>query len=126
MSRHDMPKILLAPTLRYGSALLSVALATLVRLALDPILGVRYPFITFYVAIVFIAWHCGLGPSLVAVSLSWLAIDHLLLQPHSTVPIFAEKSQIVLPFFAIGLTIALLGESVRAARRRAEASAFEA
>ena len=122
----DMRKISLASPLRYGIALLSVILATTIRLALYPLLGDRFPFLTFFVAIVFTAWYGGFGPSLMALVLSWWSVDYFLLQRRGSLPIFEPNSQIAYPFFALGLTVTLLVESVRAAQRRAKASASEA
>ncbi|MBV8555303.1 MAG: PAS domain S-box protein [Planctomycetaceae bacterium] len=121
-----MPKISLASPLRYGIALLSVILATVIRLALDPLLGNHFPLFAFFVAIVFTAWHCGSGPSFLALVLSWWSADYFLLQRRGSLSSFELKSHIAFPFFAIGLTVILLFESVRAAQRRAKASASEA
>ncbi len=121
-----MPKNSLTLLRRYGIALLAVALATASQLALDRLLGGRFPFLAFFVAIGLTTWYGGLGPSLLAIALSWLAADHFLLQPRGPGPIFSDKSQIIFPFFTIGLTITLLSEAVRDARLRARASAIEA
>ena len=121
-----MPNPSLRSALRYGIAPISVALATAIRLALDPLLGDRFPFLAFIVAIGVTAWYGGLGPSLLAVALSWLAADHFLLQPRGPGPIFSDRSQVIFPFFAAGLIVTLLSGAVRDARRRARASAAEA
>ena len=121
-----MPNSSLRSALRYGIAPISVALATAIRLALDPLLGDRFPFLAFIVAIGVTAWYGGLGPSLLAVALSWLAADHFLLQPRGPGPIFSDRSQVIFPFFAAGLIVTLLSGAVRDARRRARASAAEA
>ena len=122
----EMPNPSLRSALRYGIAPISVALATAIRLALDPLLGDRFPFLAFIVAIGVTAWYGGLGPSLLAVALSWLAADHFLLQPRGPGPIFSDRSQVIFPFFAAGLIVTLLSGAVRDARRRARASAAEA
>ncbi len=121
-----MPKISLASPLRYGIALLSVILATAIRLALDPLLGNRFPLFAFFVAIVFTAWYGGFGPSFLALVLSWWSADYFLLHRHGSLSSFEIKSHIAFPFFTLGLTVILLFESVRAAQRRAKASASEA
>ena len=64
---------------RYGCAILSVALAVVTRLALYPILGNRYPFFLFFIAVVLAAGYGGYGPSLLALVLSWLSVDYLFL-----------------------------------------------
>src|SRR5467141_3602197 len=55
--------------LRYGGALIGVALATALRLALNPTLGSRLPFTTYFVAAILAAVYGGLGPALVTVLL---------------------------------------------------------
>src|SRR3954467_11374142 len=122
----EMPNPSLRSALRYGIAPISVALAAAVRLALDPLLGDRLPFLAFIVAIGVTSWYGGLGPSLLAVALSWLAADHFLLQPRGPGPIPWDRSQVILPFFVAGLIVTLLTEAVRDARSRVRASAAEA
>jgi PAS domain S-box-containing protein len=122
----QMPMTSLASLRRYGLALLAVGLATAIRLALNPILGDRFPFLTFFIAIVVTAWYGSFGPSLLAVCLSWLTVDRLVLQPDGAVPFFRSKPQFVLAFFGVGLTVALLGEAVRVARLRSRLNASQA
>ena len=50
--------------LRYGLALLAAATVLLLRHFLAPLLGQRYPFQPAWIAVVFTAWYCGLGPSI--------------------------------------------------------------
>jgi two-component system CheB/CheR fusion protein len=109
----------------YLTALVAVALATAIRVALDPLLGDRLPFVTFFVVIIAVAWYGGFGPTVLAVCLSWLAIDRFLLGPRALSQFFGTPWQLAFPFFLIGLTVALLGEALHAARRRAQASASE-
>ena len=61
-----MHKVPLIPLLRYGVAVISIALATLVRWWLDPILNDYVPFTIYYAAIMFTAWYGGVGPSIIA------------------------------------------------------------
>jgi hypothetical protein len=51
----EMPKTSWESLSHYGSALVAIALATMIRLALDPLLGDRFPFFVFFLAIVFTA-----------------------------------------------------------------------
>src|SRR5271169_6773466 len=94
---------------RYGCAILFVALAVGTRLALYPILGNRYPFLLFFIAIVLAASYGGYGPSLLALVLSWLSVDYLFLSSGANGP-FESKSQIAFSFFLVGLTVTVLGE----------------
>jgi K+-sensing histidine kinase KdpD len=45
------------------------AVATAVRLALDPALGRFYPFSTYLITVVITAWACGVGPSVLVLAL---------------------------------------------------------
>ena len=47
---------------------MAVALATVLRLALDPAIGTRLPFTTYFVAAVLVAVLSGLGPALMTVA----------------------------------------------------------
>jgi len=120
-----MPKLSLDEFRRYGFAMLSVGLAIAFRLLFYPILGDRYPFILFFVAIVLAAGYGGYGPSLLALTLSWLSVVYLFLMPGAGPIIFESKTQVALGFFFVGLVITLLGGTLRAARERAMASSSE-
>jgi PAS domain S-box-containing protein len=120
-----MPTLSLDVPRRYGLAILSVAAAVITRLALNPILGDRFPFFFFLLAIVIAACYGGYGPSLLAMALSWLAVDYLFLVPRASPKVFESKSELAVAFLTIGFVITLLGGSRRAARRRATASSAE-
>ncbi|QPD03832.1 MAG: hypothetical protein Nkreftii_001606 [Candidatus Nitrospira kreftii] len=47
--------------IRYGFAVLLVALATGVRVALRPIIPTGFPFLTFFLAVMLAAWRGGGG-----------------------------------------------------------------
>jgi PAS domain S-box-containing protein len=111
--------------LRYGWAVLTVGLATISRLALDPIIGGRYPFFLFFLAIVLAAVYGGCGPSLLALALSWLSADYLILGARASSSVFQSKTQIAFAFFSVGLAISVLGGSLRAARERARSGSVE-
>src|SRR3954452_10403661 len=121
-----MGKLRTAALVPCGLAVLAVALATTIQLALGPHLGGRVPFLAFFVAIGVTTWYGGLSPSLLAVVLSWFAVNQFVLRPLGPGPIFADKSQVIFPFFAVALTITLLCEAARDARIHARASASEA
>ena len=120
-----MPKLSLDVFRRYGFAMLAVGLAVALRLVFYPILGDRYPFFLFFVAIVLAAGYGGYGPSLLALTLSWLSVVYLFLVPRADPNIFESKTQVAVAFFAVGVVITLLGGTLRAARERAVASSSE-
>src|SRR5579864_4809118 len=61
---------------RYGFALMTVAMATLLRLALIKVIGANVLFIPFYPAILLVASTAGLAPAVFAVVLSTLAAKY--------------------------------------------------
>ncbi len=109
----------------YLIAVAGVSLATAIRVALHPLLGDRFLFFAFFVAIVYAAWYGGFGPAILSVCLSLLAIDRFLLVSRGPVPIFGDRWQMALAFFTVSVAVALLGEALRAARRHARASDSE-
>jgi two-component system CheB/CheR fusion protein len=110
---------------RYGCAIVLVALSVLVRLALHPIFGNRYPFFLFFIAIVLAAGYGGYGPSLLALVLSWLSVDFLILGADVNPTPIESRSQIAFAFFFVGSTVGVLGGFWRSARERARSSALE-
>src|SRR5439155_23664278 len=92
------------PVLRYGSALVVTALATWGRLLLDPVFGDSLPFITYFVAVVAVAWYGGFGPALLAVVLCTFAADYFILPPRGSFVIRGADQQIALAvFFLLGI-----------------------
>ncbi len=98
----------------YALAALSVVAALVLRRLLDPILGGQDPYHTIWLAIVFSAWYCGIGPSLIAVLMSVFGIWYWFLPPYHSL---ALKSQAdifgVLTFLAFSAIMLGLGESTR-------------
>lgn len=70
------------PLLAYGAALLSVAVATGIRLPLNSVWQHRYSYPFYYVAVMFTAWFAGLGPALFATLLSSVIIEWLFILPN--------------------------------------------
>src|SRR5689334_14639798 len=56
----------------WGLLLLMLAAATALRAALDPVLGDRAPFVTYYPLTVFLALYAGTWPAAASVALSVL------------------------------------------------------
>src|SRR2546421_263126 len=70
-----------SPVLRYGVAVLSVAVVTLLRLVLRALLGGSSAFLPDEVAVMFSSWYGGLRPGLLATALSAFASSYLFLPP---------------------------------------------
>ncbi|MFO0890286.1 MAG: PAS domain S-box protein [Isosphaeraceae bacterium] len=100
---------------------LGVALATAVRIALNPLLGTDYPFVTYFFLMLLVAWVCGLGPSVSALLLGSLAATFFfppVVGPGGWVPV-AHIVRLVL-YLLVGAIVVAMNESERRARRRAE------
>src|SRR5580704_14966484 len=59
---------------RYTLAVLAAILALLLRRLAAPLLGENNPYHTVWAAVVFSAWYCGLGPSVVTALLSAVGV----------------------------------------------------
>jgi PAS domain S-box-containing protein len=70
---------------RYGIAVVGVLLTALFRLLLDPILGDDLPLFLFLFPIVLVGWWGGLGPGLLATTLSLLLGDYLFIAPRGAI-----------------------------------------
>ena len=110
----------------YGSAVIATGAATLLRLALTPLIGENaVPFITFFPAVLFSAWYGGFRVGALSILLSALAADYYFLPPVHSFVVANPGDQIVLVIFiAVGFGIALLGHSQRVALQHAEQEAF--
>jgi two-component system CheB/CheR fusion protein len=114
---------------RYGFALLAVGLALAARIALDPWLEQRLPFLLLCLAVVAVAWHGGLGPALLALFTGIITTAYFLLPPrYSLAESFSVPQHQILVggIVFLGVSIGLFSERFRSARRRAEAHADEA
>ena len=112
--------------LRYGAAVLAIILATMLRKLLDPVLEGSAPFSVYYVAVMFVAWYAGLGPSLVTLGCGIVLADYLFIEPRGSILGPNLEQQVgVGVYLAVGTVVALLSESLHANRRRAESARAE-
>jgi K+-sensing histidine kinase KdpD len=110
--------------MRYGWALLAIALAILLRWFADPRLGTQLPYGSVLVATVAVAWFVGLRPALLTVFLGGAAANFFLQQPRwSFEPGPDKQSWGLVVFMFLGTVISLLGGRAHAQRARAEATA---
>src|ERR1700692_4368595 len=105
-----------SPILRYGFAVVSVAVALGVAFAFQhyQFREVELPVLT--VAIAFTPWYAGPGPSLLAFLLSSVCFDYFFLEPYYSLEISARD----LPYFFIFVGWAAIVASFSAVRRRIE------
>ena len=112
------------PAFRYALAILAAVAALLLRELLTPLLGIHNPYHTVWLAVVFSAWYCGLGQSIVATLLGALGVWYWFLPPYHSWTI-QDRADLygMLGFLVFSSAIIALGESNRrglAARSQAE------
>jgi PAS domain S-box-containing protein len=104
----------------YGVAVLSVALATVVRLGFGPLLGESAPLLLFGIAVIITSWFGGFWPGLLAIILSLLTSDYFFFEPKYSIFTYDSKLDEIraLSFGIFGalfsLAFARLRESVKA------------
>jgi len=105
-----------APSLRYGLAVLSVAIAlgTALLLERQNFRGVEFPLFLFAIALT--VWYAGVGPGILTVLLSSLAFDYFFTGPIYSLSI--SRSEV--PYYIVFVLFALLLAWFSAVRRRAE------
>jgi PAS domain S-box-containing protein len=113
-----------ATSWRYALAALAAIAALLLRDALSPLFGQHNPYHTAWLAVVFSAWYCGLGPSIVTVVLDAVGIWYWFLPPaHSFAGKAVPEVSGTVGFVLFSAVIIAFGESTRRSiskRQRAE------
>jgi signal transduction histidine kinase len=110
---------------RYGLAILAAIVALWLRWLLSPLLGGNNPYHTVWAAVVFSAWYCGLGPSIVTTLVGTVGVWYWFLPPYKSFHVQDPRAEMsgVLGFLVFSGLIIALGEANRrslARRKRAE------
>ena len=97
-----------------------LALALVLRWALDPVLGDAMPFVTVFGAIALAVWVGGWRPAVVVVVLGYVACSFLFIEPRGVITMDTARlaAGLVAFLFTGGLIIAI-GEAMRRAQARA-------
>jgi signal transduction histidine kinase len=100
---------------RYGLAIVAAIFALWLRQLLFPVLGADNPYHTAWAAVVFSAWYCGVGPSIITALLSVLGIWYFFVPPFGSFGIQDPKTAIsgMVGFLAFSGVIIALGETNR-------------
>jgi K+-sensing histidine kinase KdpD len=109
-----------SPLARYVFAIATVIVSSLLRAALDPLLGEGVPFILYYPAIVIAAWFGGLWPGILSTVLGGLIACYVFIPPAYSFVVSNFAPPAI--FFLGGTLTSLLAESLHEARRTAQAS----
>jgi signal transduction histidine kinase len=100
---------------RYTLAILAAVVALWLRQLLSPLFGESNPYHTLWPAVVFSAWYCGLGPSMLTASLGLVGVWYWFLPPYNTFNLQDPRAQIfgMLGFLIFSSVIIALGEANR-------------
>ena len=116
---------LYSPISRYGGAVVAVALATVLRLMLDPALESRLPLTAYFIAVILVASYFGFGPALLTVALGAMLGDYLFIAPRNSLAISDASTALqLIAFCALSSGVSYLIRYIQRARRRAEESAL--
>lgn len=115
--------------LLYGDAVLAVVAAIALRMALDPTLGERAPFIIFLLAVISVAWFCGPGPTVLAIALSTIIGQFFFVPPRYTLSLLHphQLADLLLFLFVSAAILVLSGryELLLRTQRRTESELRE-
>jgi len=100
---------------RYGLAILAAIVALWLRQMLSPLLGDGNPYHTLWPAVVFSAWYCGLGPSILTASIGLIGVWYWFLPPYNSFDLQDPRAQIfgMIGFLIFSGLIIALGEANR-------------
>ena len=100
---------------RYSAAILAAIAALFFYKLLAPALGGQNPYHTAWAAVVFSAWYCGVGPSILAILLELVGVWYWFLPPAGSFQLANSRSDIygMLGFVAFSGFIIALGEANR-------------
>jgi PAS domain S-box-containing protein len=108
---------------RYGFTVLAIALSTLSRFALDPLLDLRAPFILYFPTVLLCAWFGGLWPGVLSTALSGLIAWYVFFPPQYSFAVSDPTAPTQLIIFILGgVLISMLAESLHRAMRKTEES----
>jgi PAS domain S-box-containing protein len=100
--------------IRYGLAVLAAFAALYLRYLLDPLLGVTNPYHAAWLAVVFTAWYCGLGPSILATLIEAFGVWYWFVPSlHSVSALDRSRVASLAGFVIFSAGIIALGESNR-------------
>jgi PAS domain S-box-containing protein len=103
------------PALRYPLAILAALVALYLRYLLAPLLGDQNRYHTVWLAVVFSAWYCGVGPGIVTTLLGAVGVWYWFVPVHSWTHLDRPDLFGLLIFLILSGVIIALGESSRRA-----------
>ena len=106
--------ILKSATSRYVIAVVAAAAALGLRFALTPLLGTGNAYHTVWLGVVFCAWFCGVGPSVLATVLMAVGVWYWFVPPYKSFQLESPGELFgVTGFFLFAVVIITIGERAR-------------
>ena len=104
----------------YLLGVITALIALLLRHLLSPLLGMENPYLTAWAAVVFSAWYCGIGPSIVCTLISVFGVWYWFLPYFNSFILQNPRTEIsgMVLFSALSGLVIALGEANRQARAR--------
>ncbi len=101
---------------RYILAVVATIVGLGLRGTLDPVLGAYVPYLAVLPAVIFSAWACGLGPSVLATVLCFLGEQYWFVPPYRTLAIVGRAEVAgTLVYFLVSAVVVALAEVNRRA-----------
>jgi signal transduction histidine kinase len=101
------------PALRYIFAIAATLTFLLACRSLNPFPGDNVTYIILFPVVAFVAWYCGVGPSIVTIALAWGGAMYWLIPKHSLYTPNPARSIGALAFLFASTVIVALGEARR-------------
>jgi len=100
------------PVTRLSVSLFGLTVMFLLRKAIDPVLGANVPYLVMFPAIVFSAWFCGTGPSILATTLAFFGEQYWFIPPVHTLMLTGIAEWVgAITYFSVSAVIIILAES---------------
>lgn len=108
---------------RYVIAIAASAVALGLRFALTPFLGTGNAYHTVWLGVVFCAWFCGVGPSVVATLLMTLGVWYWFVPPYNSFQLESPRELFgVAGFFLFAIVVITIGERARRTQAKLNAA----
>lgn len=107
---------------RYALAVAIIGVATMVRMLLSHLLGLQFPFATYYVGVAAAMWFCGTAPAMMSCLLGYIGAEYFFFGRSA---IDADPAAVFL-YFSVTMTIIAVGRFMQRARHRIKATMAEA
>src|SRR5262245_54370897 len=104
-----------SPLIRYGVAVLAVAVTLWLRVALEPFIGEGSYLVSFFLTVVVSSWFGGLGPGILATVLSTVGGWYFMVKPGEMT--FAQEVTVFL-FLVQVVLVSYFVDAMRPSRRR--------